>query len=1052
MLTMKIYYRVRLVKNMLYECSSEDEFEKAIEQLPNGLEEAYGRILLRLNDLSPLPRERALRILFWVCSAFRPIKIDEVVDGLALKPSQTILSVRTRSQNPERDVLELCAPILERTKDGTLSVVHFSAKDYLLNSHSGPFIYQPKAHLDIAFSCIVNITSALILVPRFGQSIQDTEIERLVATGSFGLHLYAHQYWKEHLVAYLCDVNDLNTCTPDEIRVLNEFCKVLKSHSANDPQPLSSQELSASFKSYRKLHRIPDLARLVLVWSRFKSKSADAIFSLETLENQQLFQLQHDETYLSLINQRLREIEERILSMDRCTLPPHISKAAHDAFIARYGFSCRKHECDSTFPNALERDTHELSHSITFPCLQCDFSGIGFRNKETLNRHMQKYHMSPEDFKVPDSLDLCNEILAVSIRKNSRSSPTYPRVSHSWSDQGRTASQQVFRRILAKVESRMSASRSDEDRQILDNLGQTVDPAVGLMDVNKPAESDFDAVRIAIEEQRYNTLHDFRGSVENLVKKGPYPNLPEVEKDIDAICNDELTKVISGFPAFADTSATNPRRETEMRLVGEDDADTRDRGELRVGPGMVQDPVNLIASGKRVAYWSAAEEKKMPELLDRYGRDLIKIAEYLKTKTLAEIDLHLIDQYGYEKDPPPLQDRKEEAVPSRSEVVPVLDNGPILTTTIMDPSNPEPYQQTAESVPWPPRYPSQLERGVDTTHHGEVNGLAHVRKGNSVNLSDDAIETAVHPKKATRRPPRKWQCHFCGKECYDEYVAKKHIARLHTPTRQVWICVDRSMTKTFFSPCKSCKSEKQYSTKRNAMKHLRDFHFVHSTTEQTLLRWITQLEVPNPKFVEPKNQSSKVSLERVDEGNENASSSLGPAPKRRKVEHIAPIRNLPELTDDLRRLPRIRSNSHPSSSNSRESTPSPMRGVHDGASGNFDADLVLEKDQLGDVSFDHLLPVGESETLDTDDGLESFDKQLIRPRQVHRLPHLDKYHQTLCLDQVKALYDVLTTLESGSPRCKEADEELVALSRTLRRDLNEWRHRSSFAPKLPFSL
>lgn len=228
---------VRLVKVMLEGCSSEEDFESQIVMLPDGLDEAYNRILTGLQKLDLRRKERALRVLYWICGAFRPVKIDEVVDGVALKPGQSSLNSKTRSQNPQRDILDLLAPMLEKTSHGTLDVVHFSVKEYLLDVQSGPFVDSSKAHCDITFSCLINLTSALVLVPSLSGPTTDTDTEKLVVSGSFGLHLYAHRYWMEHLKAYLDTLQGPDAVNASLLTALSEFCTVLKGRGSTHTVP-----------------------------------------------------------------------------------------------------------------------------------------------------------------------------------------------------------------------------------------------------------------------------------------------------------------------------------------------------------------------------------------------------------------------------------------------------------------------------------------------------------------------------------------------------------------------------------------------------------------------------------------------------------------------------------------------------------------------------------------------------------------------------------------------------------------------------------------------
>jgi len=428
---------VRLVKTMLEECSSQGEFEAAIEQLPRGLDEAYGRILSRLNGSSSLSRERALKVLFWVCIAYRSVSIHEVVDGIALKPGQTDLCPKNISQNPERDILEPCAPLLKKTQKGTLELVHFSAKEYLLHLHSGPFVDASEAHFGVAYSCIVNLTSALILVPSLSGLATETDIEGFVVRGAYGLHSYAHQYWSEHLAEHLNRVNDLDNRSLRLMEALDELSKGLKGQTSGVESFASLQRGPAGL-GLQKLQRFPTQARFVSVWKQFTARVANMASTFETIDAQEMFFLQNDQTYLSLVQQRLREVTERLLRLDRSALPFHVRESDYNAFVARFGFSCRVHGCIHSFSSVESRNSHELSHNASYPCLQCDFSGRGFKSKEILRKHTQRYHMSPEDYKIPESLASCQDGSGFSSQGSSAKSA---RIAPSWNEQGRRASQ-----------------------------------------------------------------------------------------------------------------------------------------------------------------------------------------------------------------------------------------------------------------------------------------------------------------------------------------------------------------------------------------------------------------------------------------------------------------------------------------------------------------------------------------------------------------------------------------------------------------------------------
>ena len=183
----------------LRKCLKLDALRKALNTLPKTLDETYERILSSIDEEY---YEDALKIFLWLCFSSRPMRIDEMVEVLAIE--STCFSPEQRLPDP-RDILTICSTMVsvsaaatndtstQTTGSQELMLAHFSVKEYLISdrlknaSICRYHITSSSANLSIAKTCLtylLHFESPTILTPDFSQE--------------FPFIRYAAEFWPWH--------------------------------------------------------------------------------------------------------------------------------------------------------------------------------------------------------------------------------------------------------------------------------------------------------------------------------------------------------------------------------------------------------------------------------------------------------------------------------------------------------------------------------------------------------------------------------------------------------------------------------------------------------------------------------------------------------------------------------------------------------------------------------------------------------------------------------------------------------------------------------------
>ena len=560
-----------------------------------------------------------------------------------------------------------------------------------------------------------------------------------------------------------------------------------------------------------------------------------------------------------------------------------------------------------------------------------------------------------------------------------------------------------------------------------------------------------ESIRHNVSEQKYDSLADFKSDLSILSRDLATASAIVGDRQIESICDDELEKAMSAFPAFANFDHTAfergttgiPTSNSSEQLQGHMDGLSKQKDDTATS--------NAIFFGTRVPYWSLPEEKQFPELLQRYGRDFARIADHLKTKTPEDVGQHFfyLSTNGNTKlsDLAALADARLRR--EACSIGTTTDSREFETRAPDDPAHGNsqhlfhPISTTTAGPPLP-------HFGIPKKSLASLQGAT---KNAETNLEPG--EKMERPVRKKRRLPARVLCPDCPdhKDGFrDEYALKKHTARFHRATRKVWICEDISIDKRFLTKCKSCSASKRYSSGNNASKHLRKEHFNAETSAETLQRWMRETEEPNPNMNIPSADSASI-MRRIRKTQSTRGRAISLPPLKH---HLDSPRTLPSTIFET-------DGQKPLSSMSRSRSSSSLDDSVDEVEETDARDISLSSPEskssnsevfLEDISFDNLLSGNPSEPrLLSDDGSPHLiNRALIKPDQVLRLPNLDPFRKAACLDQVEALYHRLDNALMGSLPHKKALEDLTSLSRLLMRNLRDWRRHSTLAPHIPFSV
>ncbi|OCK76290.1 hypothetical protein K432DRAFT_306677 [Lepidopterella palustris CBS 459.81] len=340
------------------------------------LDEAYKRIMRTiLTKPVRAEREEAKMLLGWLVCAKRPLKFHEVqtMKSINLEKREVEFERRRFRVNPK----DLCESLVDVRADGSIELVHLTAKVYLLKSGD---LDGAAEEIGLATFCVDYLN-----LPIFNSPFSEKEI----LDGSYGFMEYAVLYWVRHLEAGLSSRSG-----PDDLTrgFLESFEGLLEGHWRT---PTIEPEISKRTRD-----------RLQVFQNSPKHEQIQQAIASTKEQIKRFGDMRPGECALDLtevVAGIRRQLESVVInSANRSIADPDISMK--EKLKPKYGtdlFKCPRFSCKyftRGFDSKHERDGHVQRHERPFRCTDINCTGfIGFAMKERLDKHLKEIHTDPGD-------------------------------------------------------------------------------------------------------------------------------------------------------------------------------------------------------------------------------------------------------------------------------------------------------------------------------------------------------------------------------------------------------------------------------------------------------------------------------------------------------------------------------------------------------------------------------------------------------------------------------------------------------------------------------
>ncbi|KAF2647160.1 hypothetical protein K491DRAFT_644350 [Lophiostoma macrostomum CBS 122681] len=354
-----------------------DDIMEDLKVLPETLNDAYGRILDRINRLdSPIAKEKARTTIGWIGVSPTPLTIYELEQALVVHMKGISGTGIVKAKLP---IAELCGPIVEVVED-YVQFVHFTVYEFFMSSRIDLAIDPQESRLSLA-ACALTY-----LCQRHHEPSLDAETRsEYINEGAYRLHSFASSFWLK-LIEDASENGALGTLPAKLMKLL----ETLYETRANNIHEGEEQERTApTLQSLKKKN--PSLCTNVDKSLSFRSLCSGSIFNLRNGEawiNLDPLSISH--ASCEIVKQMDAFIS--LVKMDKImetTLQNHYGKRCFKCTFLGCGFERQGFEWKS------HRDSHVRNHAKPWQCHipDCEFESGGFLSRKMRDEHLQSFHL-----------------------------------------------------------------------------------------------------------------------------------------------------------------------------------------------------------------------------------------------------------------------------------------------------------------------------------------------------------------------------------------------------------------------------------------------------------------------------------------------------------------------------------------------------------------------------------------------------------------------------------------------------------------------------------